>query len=203
MKIRLMSRGKRAVVGIGMLILFIATILISALASGVIIRATDQLQARALEVEEASRSRLVNRIEIVTLYAQVNTSEQQVSGFEMMTRLAPGSYEINLDGLNINFFSAADSYEMRFANVEANQTECTPDNIIIGREYCITEVFGNADQILEQGEVVKILFWFNESDRMGPDEPFHISFIPRDGAVVNVYGTTPKDLNRRLVSLRI
>ncbi|PIZ54769.1 hypothetical protein COY28_02410, partial [Candidatus Woesearchaeota archaeon CG_4_10_14_0_2_um_filter_57_5] len=53
-------QDRKAIMGIGMLIIFIATILVSAVAAGVLVKVTGQLQQKALLVEEAARTRLVS-----------------------------------------------------------------------------------------------------------------------------------------------
>jgi len=192
--------SNKAVVGIGMLIIFISTILVSAIAAGVIIRSSGLLQTRALEVEASTRERLINRVEVVSIYAVVNSTLDQVTGFEILTRLGAGSYEINLESMGINFLSETSHLELSYTT---NLTDCTNEYAEAETGYCFDRVFGNSNSILEDGDVIKIKFWFNSTNYLSPDEDFQLSFIPQDGSVVDWYLSTPKTLNKPLVPIRI
>lgn len=104
------SRNKKAIMGIGTLIIFIAMVLVAAIAASVLIRTSGVLQERAFAVGNAARQQLVTKVELVSVEGVVNTSKpsgfETVYGLEMRVKLSPGSYPIQLKSLNFEFISS-------------------------------------------------------------------------------------------------
>ena len=110
LRCRLGKHNKKAMMGIGTLIIFIAMVLVAAIAASVLIRTSGVLQERAFAVGNAARQQLVTKVELISVEGLVNTSKQSgfetVYGFEMRVKLSPGSYPIQLKSLNFEFVSS-------------------------------------------------------------------------------------------------
>jgi archaellin len=91
-----LSKRKRAFVGIGTLIIFIAAILTAAIAAGVIIRTSGVLQERSYAVAGQARKRLVTGLEVTEVYGNSNVSVPDIPQLEINIRLRPGASEVNL-----------------------------------------------------------------------------------------------------------
>jgi archaellin len=87
--------------GIETLIIFIAMIIVAAIASGVLLRTQGVLQQRALAVGNEARERIITGIEVVSIVGYVNTSRQQITQFEMILRPRSGSGDIQLNTLGL------------------------------------------------------------------------------------------------------
>lgn len=81
--------------GIETLIIFIAMILVAAVASGVLIKTSGLLQTRALAVGTETTERVVTGFEIVTISANANTSTNSFNEIETLVRLQAGSYDMS------------------------------------------------------------------------------------------------------------
>ena len=67
LSVRMTSLNKKAVMGIGTLIIFIATILVAAVAAAVLISTSNVLQQRSLLVGQEARKAITDGIEVVSI----------------------------------------------------------------------------------------------------------------------------------------
>ena len=88
--------------GIGTLIVFIAMVLVAAIAAGVLINTAGFLQTQAEATGEESTSQVSDRIQIVSTSGDVDGS-QNVDTVRFVVALAPGSSPIDLTQTTIQF----------------------------------------------------------------------------------------------------
>ncbi|MEM2032051.1 MAG: archaellin/type IV pilin N-terminal domain-containing protein [Candidatus Woesearchaeota archaeon] len=96
---------KKGDVGIGTLIVFIAMILVAAIAAGVILRTAGVLQQRAFAVGAEARQRILSAIEVSNVVAKVNQTAHNTNKFEIMVRLMAGSYPVDFATTGYTFFT--------------------------------------------------------------------------------------------------
>ncbi|MFP4403133.1 MAG: hypothetical protein ACLFPJ_02170 [Candidatus Woesearchaeota archaeon] len=89
--------------GIGTLIIFIATILVAAVAAGVLISTSGVLQQRALITGQEARQKITNAVEVVSVVAYGDKVEESLNNIEIMIRLDAGSDPIQMKGLDLSF----------------------------------------------------------------------------------------------------
>jgi len=96
--------------GIGTLIIFIATILVAAVAASVLIRTSAVLQERSFAVANNAREALVTKVEMISVDGLVNqnltSGTETVYALEIRAKLAAGSYPIQLKNLALQFISS-------------------------------------------------------------------------------------------------
>lgn len=115
-----MTFSKKAIMGIGTLIIFIATILVAAVAAGVIISTSGVLQQKALLTSQESQDRLINGIEVTNIFAQGNTTTKTANNFEILSRPEPAAGPINFKLTSLSFFTDTGAYS---ADLEGPSTE--------------------------------------------------------------------------------
>ncbi len=123
-------KNKRAIMGIGTLIIFIATILVAAVAAGVLISTSGVLQQRALITGQEARKKITNAIEIISILAHGNTSDESLNNFEMLVRLDAGSDPIQMKKFDLqyigpSFDTAADLMHYTLNNPRVDSTGWT------------------------------------------------------------------------------
>lgn len=94
-----LKNSKKAAQGIGTLIIFIALILVAAVAAGVLIQTASSLQSKSLDVGRQSQEKITTDIEVVQVFAQAtNDSEITADGdnLTMVVRLGSGSNPVKL-----------------------------------------------------------------------------------------------------------
>ncbi|WP_181684797.1 archaellin/type IV pilin N-terminal domain-containing protein [Halorhabdus salina] len=95
---------ERAQVGIGTLIVFIAMVLVAAIAAGVLINTAGFLQSSAEESGEQAAEQVTNRLVEVGTTGNV-TDGGEIDYVNMTVRLAPGSNDVNLNDTTIQWVS--------------------------------------------------------------------------------------------------
>ena len=90
------STERRGQVGIGTLIVFIAMVLVAAIAAGVLINTAGLLQAQAQQTGEETTAEVSNVIQIGEVVGYAHSSDEEIEKLNVSIRLASGSDPINL-----------------------------------------------------------------------------------------------------------
>jgi len=96
--------GERGQVGIGTLIVFIALVLVAAIAAGVLINTAGFLQSQAEQTGQESTDQVANNLQIQSAFGEVSSSGSEVTDPTLVISLAPGSGDINLDNVEVQVF---------------------------------------------------------------------------------------------------
>jgi len=105
----------RGQVGIGTLIVFIAMVLVAAIAAGVLINTAGFLQSSAEETGQQSSDQVTNRLEVVNAVGtQINDNGNgdTVDMVELTIRKAPGAGNIDLGATTIQMVHSSGSYDL-------------------------------------------------------------------------------------------
>ena len=95
---------ERAQVGIGTLIVFIAMVLVAAIAAGVLINTAGFLQSQSEQTGQQSSSQVSDRIQVVNVVGD-NVTNQKVWDVNMTVKKAPGAEDIDLNTTTLQFVS--------------------------------------------------------------------------------------------------
>ncbi|MFC6872036.1 archaellin/type IV pilin N-terminal domain-containing protein [Halobellus marinus] len=101
------SDADRGQVGIGTLIVFIAMVLVAAIAAGVLVNTAGFLQATAEDAGQESVDKVTNRLDVVSQHGVVNNTSngKAVDSLNLTVRLAAGSGSVSLEDTTINYVS--------------------------------------------------------------------------------------------------
>jgi flagellin FlaB len=94
----------RGQVGIGTLIVFIAMVLVAAIAAGVLVNTAGFLQATAEDAGQESVDKVTNRIEVVNQHGIVGDNAT-VKKLNLTVRLAAGSSAVDMNSTSIKYLS--------------------------------------------------------------------------------------------------
>lgn len=112
------SDTERGQVGIGTLIVFIAMVLVAAIAAGVLVNTAGFLQSTAEETGQQSVDQVTNRIDVISQHGFVNNTDNAtgVDQLNLAVRISSGSNEISLNSTTIKYTSDSTAENLVYNN---------------------------------------------------------------------------------------
>ena len=104
------SGEDRGQVGIGTLIVFIAMVLVAAIAAGVLINTAGFLQSSAQATGQESSDSTTNRIQVVGMTGDHFTSNSEIGVVNITVKRAPGAGNVDLDKTTVQWIGPSGSY---------------------------------------------------------------------------------------------
>ena len=186
-------KSKKADVGIGTLIIFIAMILVAAIAAGVLIQTATSLQNKALLTGSRSKAEVSTALTPILVFAE-DGSNDSIRYFYMKVKLAPGSDPIKLGSSLLSFSLANTSVDLTLRPIDysAGHTyNCTRNDILTDSAFNTINGEGNfsvnylltgphhRQGYLHRGDVIVVCF---EAPRyIMPDEDIRLTLVPKIG----------------------
>lgn len=192
-------KSTKAEMGVGTLIIFIAMLLVAAVAAGVLLQTAGSLQQKALITGQQTRGEISTNIRVIEVSA-IDGTDSYIEDFSMQAKLSPGSDPIKLEDITMTFNTANTSLTLVYNGNEnySNATANAGGNGTFGVEYLIVgsnPIPGNIDR----GDVIRV-HWASLST-IGEDERVRINFIPKIGTATLVEFMSPDVMSTQTVFL--
>ena len=182
--------NKKAEMGVGTLIIFIALLLVAAVAAGVLIQTAGSLQQRALSTGTQATGQIATSA--VALEVSGTDGTNDLENLEMIMKLAPGSEPISLEAVTLTLSTANSTQTFTYSGNE------TFDSETFGVSYLQQGTNGQAGVIV-RGDVINVQM---ESERaLVEGETVRISFIPQIGTPTVVLFSLPDVISTERVYL--
>jgi flagellin FlaB len=123
------NKDERGQVGIGTLIVFIAMVLVAAIAAGVLVNTAGFLQATAEDAGQESVNKVTNRVDVVNTHGVVG-GDEDIELINMTVRLAAGSGAVDMNETSIKYLSGDNVQTL------TNSTDKTAD----GTAFALKEI---------------------------------------------------------------
>ena len=217
MKANQKFKNDRAEVGVGTLIVFIAMVLVAAVAAAVLINTTGSLQQRAQATGKEATQEVSSNLKVVNVYGLV--ASDKINEIRMNVQLAAGAADIDLeelivrysDGVNTFNYAWTPAYDTDF-DLDEDEGDCNPDtaaDIIDDSNAVVEEVrfialwlrpdataandLGcDGKSVMSAGDLVELRFWLVTGDSdLDTRTPVDISLIPESGSPVEADFKTP------------
>ncbi|MFW5704517.1 MAG: archaellin/type IV pilin N-terminal domain-containing protein [Nanoarchaeota archaeon] len=181
-------KNRKGAQGIGTLIIFIAMILVAAVAAGVLIQTASSLQSKSLDVGRQSQEKITTDIEVLQVYAE-GTNDSTINGaipgpadeVTIVVRLGAGSEPIKLSDLIVKFDTTDGSQTLKNTTTGPSEEFYNVTYLIDGTQ--------NKPGYLVSGDMVE--FSFNPSYDVGEAESATVRLVAKSGAVKPIDITTP------------
>jgi flagellin FlaB len=196
-----MERDKtdRGQVGIGTLIVFIAMVLVAAIAAGVLVNTAGFLQATAEDAGQESVNKVTNRVDVVSTHGMVTNASgtNYINYLNVTVRMAAGSGSVSLQNTTIKYLSGAQAETLTYSESAADSLSTTDG------EFNVTKI-NDDDTSYKTGAVLN-----SQSDRfeiridtgtleeeagLPTGETVKLDITSRNGGTTQVILTMPQQL---------
>ena len=114
----------RGQVGIGTLIVFIAMVLVAAIAAGVLINTAGFLQSGAQETGQQSSDQVTNRLQVVSAVGEdITSSSSTVGRIKITVKQSPGANNIDLSTTTLQFVHSSGSTDLVFGGYDGDLSD--------------------------------------------------------------------------------
>jgi len=191
-------------VGIGTLIVFIAMVLVAAIAAGVLINTAGLLQSQAEATGEESAEQVVDRVQVSTVTGTTgddsdNLADQEVDRIELTVLRSPGAGDIDLKNAIIEVFAEGESGTLTWDGTEGTDFADTidGDNIEDG-DFAIENIQGATDGSLsDTSDRATLAFDLSESaESLSTGDSVQITVTTASGGTAFVEKRAPSSLER-------
>jgi len=176
------STERRGQVGIGTLIVFIAMVLVAAIAAGVLINTAGLLQAQAQQTGEETTAEVSNVLqvgEVVGKDTNASGTEGEIDTLNVSIRLASGADPINLSKASYTISTNGN------ASVVNGNPNSSRDGVITNftRKQGLDDT---AETLSEQGDLIVVTFNLTKSSQLntleGNDQVTFVAQAPAGGS---------------------
>jgi flagellin-like protein len=171
----------RGQVGIGTLIVFIAMVLVAAIAAGVLVNTAGFLQENAEQTGQQAQGEVSDRIDVVSAYATDSTDNGDYNQVVLTVRKASGSDDISLDDTTYTYLGPDGATASNTLNATSNGAVTT------------TAVANNDATILrsESDRIEITLDLTTIASALSPGSEFELQITTSSGASTYVQGRVP------------
>ncbi|MFH1721886.1 MAG: archaellin/type IV pilin N-terminal domain-containing protein [Candidatus Altiarchaeota archaeon] len=187
------SKGDKGLMGIGTLIIFIAVILVAAVAAAVLLSTSGSLQQQALSTGGETQAGVATGAEVFSVIATDGSSNSNIEYFEILLRLQPGSNTIKLNDSVISFDTSSTSQSINYGGLD------TTGSATIFNVTFLQNASDWQNHYVQKGDVIKIQF--QSTNSIGESTPVSMSFIPRVGKKTDIQFKTPATITTQRVTL--
>jgi len=162
----------RGQVGIGTLIVFIAMVLVAAIAAGVLINTAGLLQSQAEATGEESAEQVTDRVVVSTVIGDADNfdasdtdpndlpsgaEEDRIDGIALTTARSPGAGDINLENAIIEVFANGFSGTLTHADGETGDDKDFTDAPQGETEFAINMIEGSEGVLSDSGDRAQVI----------------------------------------------
>jgi flagellin-like protein len=126
---KLTNADERGQVGIETLIIFIAMILVAAVAAGVLINTAGFLQNKAKATSSDSTEQVSNQVIVVSAIGQVNSTGDNVTALNFTVMQSPGAKEIDMAEMTIEWIGPDGHATLTYQNTTPGVGEFDVDGV--------------------------------------------------------------------------
>ena len=183
--IKMMSKNKKAAQGVGTLIIFIALVLVSAIAAAVLISSASSFQSKAFDVGRQAQEKITTAVDVV----QVKVSDvsdgmidASTDSYAIRVRLASGSVPVKLEDITVTVDTESNSQVLNYLNAA---TTVNSFNV----SYLTNAGVADNSGYIMPGELVELNALAEAT--VEEQESVNIQILNKNGAPVPIGITTP------------
>jgi len=191
-----MKKEEEGAMGVGALIVFIAMVLVAAVAASVLIDTANQLQQQAQRTGDEAIQEVSSSFKVQDVYGETDGDNESVEEIHLKIGLSAGANPQDLNQTIIQVQSADGEVNLQAAEDASDEN--------YGYEGIISQEGNDDDSFVEPGDLYKIsidLSQITEIDVLGTQARLDINIIPKHGTPTYEQITTPSTITTNIVDL--
>lgn len=183
-------------IGIGTMIVFIAAVIVAAIAAAVIINTAGNLQRKASETGKETTSEVAGNLFVRNVIGNVTADQKNIQKVYWYLSLAPGANPIDLNTTIVQWTHGDNLFDL---NVTSEDDCDDTDFDSLSDGFCVRDVFDAGDNsinVLSEGDKVRVEVHLLASEHLGPRENVEVMFMPEAGSPADASFKTPPSFGR-------
>lgn len=177
----------RGQVGVGTLIVFIAMVLVAAIAAGVLVNTAGSLQTQASNTGSETQSAVANQIQVVHASGDINRSDEFLSMHEdpyleavnVTVMKSPGSEPIDLTSMTIHYTSDYVDQTLTYNESDSIANYESDEHAAGWEEFITSETDGESDEsLIDTGDRAVITIHVRALEEQSDGDPDNIEGKP-------------------------
>ena len=191
-----LNHDESAETGIGTMIVFIAAVLVAAIAAGVLISTSSNLQEKSSRTGDEATEQVASNMDVQSVVGKRDsTSDAGLQDLEIYLQLAPGAADLDLSQLRVQLQNATDIVTLQYVDGAASASAFNASAV---RDA--DESFQGSAPVMTSGDLVKI--WV-DLDAAGmafePRDDVRVTLLPEVGNTVSTGFNTPNSYGTKTV----
>jgi len=208
-KARRMKGDEEADIGIGTLIIFIAMVLVAAVAASVLIQTAGLLQQQAQDTGFEAREEVSGGLEIVSVVGDRHTdgndsasNSDTLQVLELRIQLTAGSPDIDFDNLVIKITDGTDELDLTMNASGTTQSHASASYFVATAIRDSDSTWSN-DNVITRGDLILVYICTDSATDLDLDNNVDVSIelMPESGSSTYETFTTPPTYNDRYIDL--
>lgn len=196
-----MKTDNRAQVGIGTMIVFIATILVAAAAAALLLDTSGKLQERSSQTGSEATKEVSSNLIVKAVYGDRDgtTATDDLKRMNITISLAPGASPVDLSQMVVKYSDGSS-----ISQLDYSETNSSAGYYMAHGARDPKGTFSTASPVMSAGALVDIrINLANQNSTLGERTDVSIQLIPESGNPVEITFTTPPSFGtNKVVSLR-
>jgi archaeal flagellin FlaB len=198
--------SRKGMMGVGALIIFIAMVLVAAVAAAVLVSTSSTLQQRSFLTGSQAEQGVSTGVEAISVMATDGSVGSDLENFEVVVRLAPGSGQINLNSTVILFDTAANGMSLDYNGTADSSDSGGAIDTSHYNTFYVKKGPDYQDGYVSRGDIVKMKFkcydcTSGESGGIEENQKVRLKVVPQAGSSTIIEFTTPDVITDKRVSL--
>jgi flagellin FlaB len=189
------KKDKRAEMGVGTMIIFIAMVLVAAVAASVLISTANKVREQAQNTGDQAINNVASGFVVQDVTGTVNAGNTSITDLTIQMRLQAGSPMMNMDLVSIQYVSGAANNQLAFAE--------NASGAAAGSKYGSTHTgsapWTNGNHVVQQGDMVTITI---TGLTLGYSASATVKIVPAYGSSTLISFVTPSYYSSTYVNLK-
>ena len=196
------KKDKRAEMGVGTMIIFIAMVLVAAVAASVLISTANKVREQAQNTGDQAINNVASGFVVQDVTGQVLTDRSAIKNLTVQLRLQAGSPAVNMDKVTVQFISGATNNMMQMQSSGAPTTSKYTANQTLAKVVGGT-TWGTNNYVVQQGDLITISICNTAGSLgLGFTQSATIKIVPAYGSPTMINFVTPSYYNTDFVNLK-